>query len=358
MSKALISNPPYNMKWSLPPFAQIQPRFSNCELPPEKNANFAFILSALDMVDNRAVFILPCGVLAGGLKEEVKIRQYLIDKNLIEAVITCPDNMFESTSIATCIIVFNKRKTTTNIELIDMRQVYDTDEREQRGQYGGSAHTNRTYKKSVKVFSQEHMKRAINAISEHTCEKDFSICVSLEKVKNMDYKLLPSAYFEVDINDIQKHREYTDIIDDLNRVIEEENGIKLTVNESLAKSLGLYDTFLMFKQSREINDNMNKMLQFTGRKIVEEKFIALSKNAGELKFENLSKNKVSTILLSILQMWKQHIMYLNNEENRYLIELRDALIPDLMSGKINLDETEEKSEDEQSNIDGEINQGS
>ena len=37
-----------------------------------------------------------------------------------------------------------------------------------------------------------------------------------------------------------------------------------------------------------------------------------------------------------LQMWKQHIMYLNNEENRYLVELRDALLPDLMSGKIDL----------------------
>ena len=41
-------------------------------------------------------------------------------------------------------------------------------------------------------------------------------------------------------------------------------------------------------------------------------------------------------------MWKQHIMYLNNEENRYLIELRDALLPDLMSGKIDLEIEEEK----------------
>ena len=59
MSTALISNPPYNMKWKIPIFAQIQPRFCNCELPPENNANFAFILTALDMVDARAVFILP-----------------------------------------------------------------------------------------------------------------------------------------------------------------------------------------------------------------------------------------------------------------------------------------------------------
>jgi hypothetical protein len=30
-------------------------------------------------------------------------------------------------------------------------------------------------------------------------------------------------------------------------------------------------------------------------------------------------------------------MFLNTEENRILAEFRDALIPDLMSGKINLD---------------------
>jgi hypothetical protein len=39
-------------------------------------------------------------------------------------------------------------------------------------------------------------------------------------------------------------------------------------------------------------------------------------------------------------MWKQHIMYLNNEENKVLAEFRDALLPDLMSGKIEPQESE------------------
>lgn len=81
---------------------------------------------------------------------------------------------------------------------------------------------------------------------------------------------------------------------------------------------------------------MSENLSFTGKKIKKENFITLSKNKNEFKFENMSKEKLSTILMSILQMWKQHIMYLNEEENRYLIELRDALLPDLMSGKIEL----------------------
>ena len=43
-------------------------------------------------------------------------------------------------------------------------------------------------------------------------------------------------------------------------------------------------------------------------------------------------------------MWKQHIYYLNIEENRYLVELRDALLPELMSGKIDLSDIQTESE--------------
>ena len=65
------------MKWTLPPFAQIQPRFYDCELPPESNANYAFILTALQLIDDKAVFLLPCGVLTTDNKQEMEIRKYL-----------------------------------------------------------------------------------------------------------------------------------------------------------------------------------------------------------------------------------------------------------------------------------------
>lgn len=94
---SLISNPPYNVKWDIPPFAQIQPRFCECEVPPEGNANFAFILTALSMIDGKAVFLLPCSVLNTTNKKESAIRKYLVDKNLVESVIMCPQNMFEAT---------------------------------------------------------------------------------------------------------------------------------------------------------------------------------------------------------------------------------------------------------------------
>ena len=78
MKAALISNPPYNMKWKAPAFAQLQPRFAECYvIPPENNANYAFILTGLEKHD-RCVFLMPTSILSSRSKEESAIRTWLI----------------------------------------------------------------------------------------------------------------------------------------------------------------------------------------------------------------------------------------------------------------------------------------
>ncbi len=332
---SLISNPPFNMKWSIPPFASMWKPYCECELPPESNANYAFVLNALCMIDNRAAMILPNGILTTDNNQETEIRKYLVNKNYIKAVILCPNKMFESTDISTCILLLDKNKQTTNIVFVDMRKTCSTEIREQNGQYGGASHERRTYKKELNIFTDEQMQKAVDAIEDQSNIPEFSKSVSMQTVKENGCNLMPSRYIDFNAQ-ADVHREYSDIIKDLNRIIGEKNSLKITVNESLAKALGLYDAFMMFKESEKTDEQMNQMLKFTGQKIEKENFISISKNAGELKFENKSKDGVSTILMSILSMWKQHIMYLNNQENVYLAELRDALLPDLMSGKIDL----------------------
>ena len=335
MSFSLISNPPYNIKWESPPFAQIQPRFNECALPPENNANYAFILTAISLIDDKAVFLLPCGVLSTNNKQEKEIRKYLVDKNLIEAIITCPDNMFESTSIPTCIMVFNKKKETTHISFLDMRQTYEIEQREQNGQYGGASHENRTYKKQIKVFSDEQIQKAIDSIIKQATIPEFSKSVSTQVVAENDYILTPSRYIE--FRGVEsKHREYADIVLDINRITKEKNACKLTINESLAKTLG-FDINL-YKQDQQDSKLNNLLKQLGSEPLIRQNYFVTSKNKNEIKFENNSKDILSSVLVMILNTWKQHIYYLNNEENRYLAELRDALLPDLMSGKINLED--------------------
>lgn len=329
----LVSNPPYNMKWRHPEYARMQSRFSNYELPPESNANYAFILSAMD-ISEKATFILPTGVLSTANKQEQTIRRQLVENNLIESIILCPGNMFELTSIATCLVTLNKRKDTALIEIIDMRKRCDTEIREQNGQFGGASHTNRTYQKQINVFSDEQIEDAITCIEQKKNAPMYCRAVTIEDVKRNDYILTPSRYIEFDANK-SIHRDYKDVVSDINRVIREKNSCKLTINETLAKRLG-FDLDL-FRQSD--NKEFNQLIEaISSERILKDDYFRTTKNKNEVKFENNNKDDVSSIFMMIFNTWKQHIYYLNNEENRYLAELRDALLPDLMSGKIEIAE--------------------
>lgn len=326
-----ISNPPYNMKWELPPFAQLQPRFNACELPPESNANYAFILTALERSKGKAAMILPNTILSTDNAQEKAIRRYLIEQNLIEAVISCPDKMFEATSIATCIVVFNQQKSTTHVSFVDMRHTYETEQRAQNGQYGGDFAEKRTYYKEVKIFTDEQMQKAIDSIINQLSIPEFAKSVSAQTIAENDFLLGPPRYIELQEQEYQ-HREYAEIVADINRITAEKNACKLTINESLAKTLG-FDVALhkAIQEENKLNDLLKKL---GTEPLAKQNYFTVSKNKNEIKFENNSKDILSSVLVMVMRTWEQHIYYLNNEENRYLAELRDALLPELMKGKI------------------------
>lgn len=303
-------------------------------MPPESNANYAFVLTALEKAD-RSIFILPFAVLDtnGSEKEIVK---YLVDNNMIEAIITCPDRMFESTNIGTCIIVYNKNKTNKNVMMVDISNSYEIENRDQKGQFGSSAHTNRVYTKEIKILSDEIIDKTINNIRNNIDEINFSKSIDINIIKESNYNLMPKKYIEYEIKE-EKTRSYEDIITDLNRVIKDKNLLKLTINETIAKDIGLLDIVNLMKDSKINNDSINQSLEKLNLKIEKEDFISLTKNKNELTFSNNSKIELSHILLMIMNTWKNHIYYLNQQENLYLIELRDKLLPDLMNGKIDIE---------------------
>ena len=141
------------------------------------------------------------------------------------------------------------------------------------------------------------------------------------KMKAINPQLIPLTFIK-------------DIVEDLNRVVREKNACKLTINESLAKGMGF--DIEMYKNDQQ-DTGLNELLVKLGAPQLEkDNYFSTSKNKNEIRFENNSKDILSSILVMIMQTWKQHIYYLNQQENRYLAELRDALIPDLMSGKIDV----------------------
>lgn len=333
MGRSLISNPPYNMKWRLPIFAQTQERFTGYELPPESNSNYAFILTALNWIDDKAVLLLPNGVLSTNNLQEKRIREQLIKSNLLDAVITLPDNMFVSTSIGTCILLFNKHRNNDTVEMIDLRQSYKEEQRDQNGQFGGKSHENRTYHKTFKIITEEVMDKAIECINERKDIPGFSKSVTLQDLKNSDYIIVPSRYIKLEKREGQ-HRDLQEIVDNINYITKMQNSCKLVINETIAKKLGV--DIDLYKQSRQNSTDTQKQMKMIGLNFETEDYIQFTKNKNEFCFKCNDKELLPEILLQFFSVWKNQIALLNTMQNQYLSELRDAALPDLMSGELEI----------------------
>lgn len=327
MAKSLVSNPPYNLAWMPPVFAQMQARFIY-GVPPRNNANYAFVLTALEMIDEKAALLLPNSAFTSTAKEETGIRRALIEENVLDAVIALPDGMFESTSIPTCVMLLNKRKNTRTVEMVDLRGRYQEEIRDQRGQYGGASHNGRVYHKTVKTLTDDTIKEACGWIERRESVPGLCRSIGPEELLSGECLLSPSRWIEAQAVE-HKHRPYSDIIADYNRVIDAKNAVKLTINETLAKSIGIYDAFV---QERP---DLNATFAIVGKKANKEDYIRFTKSA-EYRIETKTGGRLPEILLLFTNMWKQRIMMLNNEENRILAELRDAMLPELMNGTLSV----------------------
>jgi type I restriction enzyme M protein len=107
----VIANPPFSLKnwgadaWTADPRAL-------CGIPPDGNGDFAWVehmISTAKPGTGRVGVVMPHGVLFRGGKEAA-IRECLVRKNLLEAVIGLPPNLFYSTTIPACILVFRTAK--------------------------------------------------------------------------------------------------------------------------------------------------------------------------------------------------------------------------------------------------------
>lgn len=326
----IISNPPYNIKWNAPPPLLADERFQGKPIPPSSNANFAFVMTALSRMKHggRCAFVLPNGVLSSEV--EKKMREYLINSGWIERVITLPDKMSEATSIPTCVIVFSEGNKT--VKFYDCRQKATQEQRDQNGQFGGASHENRTYHKTVNVLPDDIISTVCGE-----CENiaEFSQEIGIEEIVSNDYILVPSRYIAFEERENQ-HRPYTDIMADINRVLREKSMLKITVNEKLAKDIGLYGYAKACEESEDAETDLSQTFEVLGGEFEPaKKYITLTKSR-EFKVESIDKENWSHLLRFFVLMWQEHMTYLNDEENRLLAELRDAALPDLLNGKIDV----------------------
>jgi len=107
----VIANPPFSLSnWGADTWAADARSF--CGVPPAKNGDFAWVqhmVSSMTEEKGRVGVVMPHGVLfRGGV--EAKIRQCLIEQDRLEAVVSLPTNLFYSTSIPACVLIFRAGK--------------------------------------------------------------------------------------------------------------------------------------------------------------------------------------------------------------------------------------------------------
>ena len=202
---AIVSNPPYSVKWvgSDDPTLINDDRFAPAGvLAPKSKADFAFVLHALSYLSSKGRAAIVCfpGIFYRGGAEQ-KIRQYLVDNNYVESIISLAPNLFYGTTIAVTILVLAKNKPNTDIQFIDAT-----------GEEFFKKETNNN------VMHDDHIDRIMDMFDKKENVDHVAASISYEKIVTNEYNLSVSSYVEA-----KDTREVTNILE-LNAEIDEAVG--------------------------------------------------------------------------------------------------------------------------------------
>jgi type I restriction enzyme M protein len=110
----IMANPPFNLKgWYNPTTMQTDARWADYAIPPESNANYAWILHILSHLkpsSGVAGFLLANGALGDNDGTAPIIRQKLLENDKVEAIIVLPRELFITTDISVTLWILNMNK--------------------------------------------------------------------------------------------------------------------------------------------------------------------------------------------------------------------------------------------------------
>lgn len=103
----VIANPPFSSNYKYADMSHKE-RF-HFKMPEKKKADFMFVQHMISVLksDGRMAVVMPHGVLFRG-GEEKSMREWLVEKGYLEAVIGLPPSLFYGTGIPASILVINK----------------------------------------------------------------------------------------------------------------------------------------------------------------------------------------------------------------------------------------------------------
>ena len=166
-------------------------------LPPKTKGDYAFIshmIETLKPVTGRMGVVVPHGVLFRG-SSEGKIREKLINENLLDAVIGLPEKLFYGTGIPAAILIFKKQKSDDSVLFIDASREFKS----------GKNQNNLTEENIAKIVKTYRARKSVDK---------YAYLATLQEVKDNDYNLNIPRYVdtfeeeeEIDLVAVRAERE-------------------------------------------------------------------------------------------------------------------------------------------------------
>lgn len=174
----VVANPPYSARWDNSDRKLKDPRFKDYGLAPKTKADYAFLLHGLYHLDQNGTMaiVLPHGVLFRGAKEG-KIREALLKKNQIDAIIGMPLGLFYSTGIPTAVLVLKKNRSNKDVLFIDASKGFEKD-------------------KNQNKLREEDIDKIINTYKERKDVERYAHVASFDEIKENDFNLNIPRYVD------------------------------------------------------------------------------------------------------------------------------------------------------------------
>lgn len=194
----VTANPPFSLdKWGYEEAGNDKFGRFKRGLPPKTKGDYAFILHMIETLkpkSGRMGVVVPHGVLFRG-SSEGKIRQQLIDENLLDAVIGLPEKLFYGTGIPAAILIFKKQKVDDNVLFIDASREFKAG-------------------KNQNLLSADNIAKIVATYRNGGNVDKYAYLASLKEIKENDYNLNIPRYVdtfeeeeEIDLLAVRAERE-------------------------------------------------------------------------------------------------------------------------------------------------------
>jgi type I restriction enzyme M protein len=201
----VVANPPFSLdKWGAENADNDKFKRFGRGVPPKSKGDYAFICHMIETAlkrEGKVGVIVPHGVLFRG-GAEGKIRQQLIEENLLDAVIGLPTNLFPSTSIPVAILIFDRSREQGGINEARKDVLFiDASKEFQSG-------------KAQNLLRDDDMEKIVSTFKERKVLDKYSYLAKLDEIKENDYNLNIPRYVdtfeeeeEIDIVEVQNEIE-------------------------------------------------------------------------------------------------------------------------------------------------------